>query len=540
MRPGRLFPSASACLALLLTLGGAGAAVAETLADAVALAYANNPELNRQRMVQRQRDENYVQARSEYGPTLNAEVTGGYRYRSQAGQSVNDDNNQATLTLSQPIYTFGRLRGQLASARATVTSGQEQLRSTEQNTVRNVVIVYASVLRDQARLDVGRENVAVLRDQLRENQARRRVGDVTLTDVGQADARLAAAESQLATLEATLAVSRGEYLQVIGQNPGTLAPLPDLEGLPETLEQALRAAEDNNPDLSASRYNERASSANAAAVRGAQGPTISANVQGSYFNRLYHFDGREGLKTVTGGLTLTQPLFAAGQIRSRVRSADAANLADQLAIDEQRRTVLQAVTSAWSQLAAARTSLVSGERQVASAQLAFAGMTREQRFGLRTTIDVLNAEQELQAAQLTFLQNRYTEYVSRASLLVAMGAFGARAITTNIDTYDPNDNFRRVRHKGMTPLEPIAMGLDRIGSAAVRRPLSANLTGEFGPTPNAAPALPPTPSDTLMHGELTPMTQSKLVPASERPFDANPNGIQPSTTPLPPMAPTPH
>lgn len=505
-------PLRRATLAILFAIGGAGAGAAETLADAVALAYAHNPDLNRQRYLQQVRDENYVQTRAQYGPQLSVQLSGNYGYQSTQGVSLNSDSNQAVVALSQPLYTSGRLRGALASARATVHAGQEQVRSTEQNTVRNAIIVYTGVIRDEARLAVGRENVAVLRDQLKENRARRGVGDVTLTDVGQADARLAAGESQLAILEANLAISRGEYLEVIGQNPGTLAPLPELPVLPASIDEALKLAEDNNPDLSASRYAELATSANAASVRGERGPSVSASVQGIYTNRFLQVDGRDGRKQLNAGVTLTQPLFAAGAIQSRVREADAQNLAAQVAIDGARRTALQAVTSAWSQLAAARTSLTAGERQVASAQIAFAGMRREQRSGLRSTIDVLNAEQELQAAQLGLLQNRYNEYTARAALLAAIGALNARTIVPDLDTYDPDDNFRRVRNRGLTPLEPIAMALDRIGSAAVRRPLSADLTGRNGAHPDQAPALPAQPDRASTERRLTPITESVLVP----------------------------
>ena len=507
-------------LGTVLALGLAGSACAETLADAVAMAYAHNPDLNRQRYLQQARDEGYVQARSQYGPTLSVQATGGFTRQYYPpgvllnGTTVDNDSNQATLTLSQPLYTAGRFRGALESARSTVKAGQEQVRSTEQQTVQNAIIAYAAVIRDQARLEVGRENVQVLRGQLDENRARRRVGDVTLTDVGQADARLAAAESQLAALEANLAVTRGEYLQIIGQNPGTLAPLPELAPLPQSLNDAFERAEANNPDIASTRYTEQASSANAAAIRGQQGPSVSASVQGLYTNRLLHIDGRDARKQFNAGVTITQPLFASGAIRSRVRQADAQDLAAQVAVDGERRVIMLAVTQSWSQLAATRIALVTGVRQVESAQLAFAGMVREQRFGLRSTIEVLNAEQELQQAQLSLLQSRYSEYVARAALLAAIGALNAKSIAPDIDVYDPEKHFEQVRYRGMTPLEPLAMGLDRIGSAAVRRPLSAELTGADSPLPDQAPAAQPQPTPALMAGPLVPITQSALVPES--------------------------
>ena len=511
-RPASLPSVRRIALAVALAATGATAVPAETLADAIALAYAHNPSLNRQRFLQQARDENYVQARSQYGPTLSTQVSGTYNQQSQAGFSLNGDNNTASVTLSQPLYTGGRLRGALESARANVLAGQETVRSAEQNTVQDVIATYAAVIRDEARLKVGRENVAVLRDQLAENRARRRVGDVTLTDVGQADARLAAGESQLASLEAALAISRSQYLQIVGQNPGTLAPLPDLAAIPASIDEAFRIAEDNNPDLGITRYTEQAASANVASVRGQLGPSVSANVQALYTNRIFQVDGVTGRKQVQATVTLSQPLFASGAIRSRVRAADAQDLAAQAAIDVQRRVILQDVTQNWSQLAAARIGLTSGQRQVESAQLAFAGMVREQRAGTRSTIEVLNTEQELQAAQLALLQARYNEYVSHASLLQAMGALEAKSLAPDIEINDPETHFRKVRSRGMTPLEPVVMAIDRIGSSAVRRPLSAELTGADGPVPDTTIVQPLPVDRSVTDAPFVPITQSVLVP----------------------------
>lgn len=501
----------------LLALALATPVAAETLADAMTAAYARNPSLNRQQLLQKARDEQYVQARSQYGPTLNLQADGGYQYQRAAGQSADTDNGRLFATITQPLYSAGRIRGQIAAARADIRSGQEQLRDAEQQTVQNVIIVYAAVLRDEQRLAVGRENVIVLEEQLRRNRARRRVGDVTITDVSQADARLAAAEQQLAGLAANLATSRGQYLQVVGNNPGALEPLPDLGALPKSIDEAFDLAESDNPTLLAAKYAEQSSSASAAAVRGERGPSVSLTGQGIYTNRLAQFSGPLGRKQAVASFTVTQPLFAAGAIQSRVREADARNSADQAAIDLARRNALQAVTVAWSQLTAARIALVAGERQVASAQIAFAGMSREELNGLRSTIETLNTEQELQGAQLDLLQNRYQAYVLQAALLSAIGSLRPTTIAPDLVRYDPEANFRRIHNRGMTPFEPVAMALDRIGSAGPRRPIAANLTGAGVPRPENAAALPPAPGSAQLSKPLVPITQSRLVPASELP-----------------------
>ena len=521
---GRLGLTSLATLAALGGGLGAGSARAESLADALALAYAHNPTLVAQRYTQKTIDENYVQARSLYGPTLSSTAVGQYRTQRNAGQTTSDNLGQLQATLSQPLYTSGRLRGQLLAAQAQVLGGRENLRSVEQQLIQNVIIVYAAVLRDEQRVEVGRQNVAVLEEQLRQNRARysrvgrgRGAGDVTLTDVGQSDSRLAAAEIQLASLESALAVSRGQYLQIVGRNPGTLDPLPELAAVPRSADQAFASAERNNPGLLSAKYTEQASSAAAASVRGELGPTVALNVQGTYTNRLFPFSGQLGNKELVAGVSVTQTIFASGAIRSRVRQADAQNDADQARVEAARRSAVAAVTEAWSDLASTRVALASGRRQVSSAQLAYAGMHREELEGLRSTIETLNAEQELVGAQLNFLQNRYEEYVASANLLAAVGDLRADSIVGDLDTYDPTVYFRKVRNRGQTPLEPVARVVDRLGSANPRRPIAVDLRGADSPVPDATPVLPPQPSQAEMFGALTPVTQSRLVPASELP-----------------------
>ncbi|WP_294389661.1 TolC family outer membrane protein [uncultured Sphingomonas sp.] len=481
----------------------AQAAAAETLADAISAAYDRNPVLVEQRYLQKARDENYVQARSEYGPTLSVQSNGGYSSRRALGRTVNGNSGEVEATISQPIYTAGRLRGAVESARAGVLGGQQQVRQVEQQTIQNVVQVYAAVLRDEARLQVGLEALDVLRGQLEQNSKRQEKGDVTLTDVAQSRSRVESAEQQVDVLDANMATSRSQYLQVVGHNPGTLEPLPQLPTLPSTIDQAFAKADEASPQILIARFTEQSSSANAASVRGERGPTVSLTGQGIYSNRLFQFDGRSGSKEVFGGFTLSQPLLTGGAIQSRIRQADARNLADQAGVDAARRGALQDVAQAWNDMAAARGAIAAGQRQVEAAQQAFAGMSCEELNGLRTTIETLNAQRELQGAQETLLQYRYQYYVSHAALLAAMGVLSAQDIVTNIAVYDPEANFRRVRNRGLMPLDYLGMALDRIGSASPRRPLSGDLTGINVPASNATAAMPDQPSDAMLHDKLT-------------------------------------
>lgn len=522
-------------LALVLALGASGAAAAETLMDAVEAAYANNPTLVEQRYRQKSTNESYVQARAQYGPTLSIGATARYDY-SDRRNVPSFDSNEGSLSLSvrQPVYSGGRLRGALAEARANVRGSQELLRQVEGEVIQDVIAAYAAVIRDRQRLEVARENVAALRGQFDERRARRRVRDVTVTDVAQADTRLAAGETQLANSEAQYAISRGNYLAVVGHEPGDLQPLPELPGLPPSIDEAFAVAEAENANLAAARRNEEAARANVAEQRGGQRPSATISADAGKRGELSPFDRRDLQTVVTAQVTITQPLFQGGAIRSRIRQAQDLDNAAQAVVDRVRRGTLQDVVIAWSRLAASRVAVVSGSRQVQTAQIAFAGMQREEQFGLRSTIEVLNTEQELASAQLNLLSSRYEEYLARAALLLAMGRLDARTVNSAIPARDPDAEFKKVRFRGVSPTEPVVMLLDRVGSASPYAKPKPDLRGANQPKPTGMPAMPETPGKDYTDRPLVPIAKSELVPGDRLPAAVGDYGT-PAPRPEPPQ-----
>lgn len=514
-----------------LLLGAAAllpsAASAETLIDAVEAAYAGNPTLTQQRYNQKSSNENYVQARAAYGPSVAVEVQATRDYTRLHSRDQTTKTGTGFVTLNQQIYSGGRRRGALAVARADVKASEEHLRRTEGEVVNSVIAVYAAVLRDQRRLEVSRQNVLVLQQQLAERRARRKVRDVTITDVAESDSRLAAGEVQLASAEAQLAVSRGQFLQVVGHEPGELAPLPELPGLPAKIDDAFAIADAENANLAEARRAEEASRANIAEQRGQQRPSATIQAQAGKTGDLSPINLHNYQTEVTAQLTITQPLWQGGLIRSRIRQAEDQNNAQQAVVDQERRQALEDVVAAWNQLAAARVGVVSGTRQVEAAQIAFAGNQREEAYGLRDTIQVLNAEEELVSAQLGLLSARYTEYTARSALLLAMGRLDARTVNSAIPAKEMDAEFKKVRWRGMLPTDGLMMMIDRVGSAKLYPTRKPDLRGKNQPKPTGSPAMPPTPAKRFTDAPLVPIQDSPLVtedklPASVRPYESVP------------------
>jgi outer membrane protein len=500
--------------ALLAAAGGAAicavsavgfSARAETLADAIALAYQSNPTLQGQRAEQRALDETYVSARTGFRPNAGVSASAEYEREdfgagggaattasggfvsSAGGGHFESNSGGAQLTLTQPLYTGGRTESGVRAAEATVLAGREGLRSTESGVLQTVIQAYEDVRRDQEIVGIRRNNVEVLASQLDETNTKFQVGQVTRTDTAQAEAQLAAARALLTSAQAQLQISRAEYTAVVGQNPGDLAAEPPLPGLPLTVDQAFDVAEAENPTLKKAVITEQSSRAKVAQARAANRPTISLQGTLGYSGEVQPFETRDFDRAITAMATVTQPLFTGGLNASNIRAALEQNNADRIGIEAARRQVVQGVSQAWNTMAAAHANTGSDEQQVRSARVAFEGSQAEYRAGLRTTLDVLIAEENLRDAELALVQAHHDEYVAEASLLNAMGRLEARTLVQGVDLYDPAKSFNKVKRIGAVPWEGLVEGLDSLGAPSAR---AAPAATEAQPTLGSVSMIP--------------------------------------------------
>jgi outer membrane protein/S-layer protein transport system outer membrane protein len=521
-------------LAALTSLAPAST-LAETLQDAVREAYESNPTLGEQRMRQRIYDEGYAQAESGLQPSASISAQRDHSNQRPPILDQTMESASATLTLQQPLYTGGQTAAAVKAAGAQILAGRENLSAVEGQLILNVVSVYVGVTRDQAKLKVAQDNLAALQSEYAESQARRKVRQGTITDVAQAEGRMRGAEAQVENAKAALAITRSQYLQLVGSSPDNLEPPPDLAGLPDDIDQAFEAGERINPTLNQAKFTEQSSRAKIEQAKGVYRPTLTADLSVGYTATANYVPPQDVSPTllshndetnVTASLVLRVPIFQAS-LDSQVRQAIAQNGSDQLSVEDARRTVLQSIVQAWSQLYAARTTLSAYNKQVSAFVLAYEGMRKEEPFGLRDRTEVLNAEQELASAQLALLDARYNEYVSRASLLNAIGGLSAQSIDPTVKPYRPEEYFRKIKGRGILPWGAPLAGLESIGAPSPTRPVAADLTGAGALRANLVPPLPPPPSaaelDSPMPsidaearmrvpGEVTPKFKTPSVP----------------------------
>ena len=479
---------ALASVAIIAVVTGMGAPVwAETLREAIALAYQTNPSLLAQRANQRALDESIVQARAGLRPRLDVTLSSSHTqsYGDMAG--FDGDSASASIGLSQTLWSGGRIGHGITAAEAEILAGRENLRDIEQTVLASVIQAYADVLRDTEVLRIRQSNLGVLQRQLEEASARFEVGEITRTDVAQSEARLAQSEADLANAQAQLSVSRASYAAVVGQSPGDLAPMPALPGVPADFDAALDVALLDNPGIRAAAYNLRAAEAKVAAAKAEYMP--SARLTASYGGSNTDFDriGDIGDTTrLTAGATVSVPLFTGGLNSSRVAQAlERANVA-QINVEGERRNTLQSVSSAYAQALSARSSLDAGTEAVRAATVAAEGVRQEAQVGLRTTLDVLNQELELRNAEVTLASARRNEYVAQANLLAAMGRLEGADLDPTLTIYNPADNYDRVRNRGALPWDGLVEAIDRIvappivpANDAVDAPIDQQLKSEI-------------------------------------------------------------
>ncbi len=443
----------AAVLATVLGAAPFSAASAQTMEAALARAYNGNPTLNSQRAQVRITNENVPQALSGYRPLITAsgdigaEITNTHT-PTTGGVSLRNTERTAPrgvgVQVSQNIFNGGATTSSVSAAESQVLGARATLRNTEQNVLLDAATSYMNVLRDTAILNLNRNNVEVLEEQLRQTRDRFQVGEVTRTDVAQAEARLSSAQSQAILAESNLKTSIARYRQNVGAEPRQLAPGKPVEHLlPKSLEAALRGALTAHPAIIASLHGVDAAELQVKVTEAGLYPSLDVigNIARRYDNQ---FGGDKATTaSIVGRLTI--PIYEGGQIYSRTRQAKETAGQRRIDVDTQRDSVRAAVVSAWGGLDAAKAQIISAQAQVQAAETALAGVREEAKVGQRTTLDVLNAQQELVSARSSLVTAQRDRVVASYSVLSAIGQLSAETLRLRTEIYDARRHYDQVK-----------------------------------------------------------------------------------------------
>lgn len=453
-----LYSGIAVGLAVTIAAGTARAEV-HTLQEALAAAYSNNPTLQAGRAQLRSVDENVPAALAGWRPTVSVAGSFGYATGTNRTQTTNTFTSQTLgtysqagrrettgqLTVTQPLYRGGRTTAGTNRAQSQVMSQRASLIATEQQVFGNSVNSYVSVIQDQELLQLDLNNEQVLAKQLQATNDRFRVGEITRTDVAQAEAALAGATATRQAAEGTLATARASFEQYIGEVPGKLVEPQPLKLPTVNLDQARALASANNPNVVAALFNDSAAKDNFDLQYSALMPNVA--LQGTAFrneNVVQNNLRQTGAQVLAN---LTVPIFQGGAEYAAIRQARQAEQQARKQVDDARRTATQSLVSAWETYQAAKSTISSTRAQIRSNEIALEGVQREAIVGSRTTLDVLNAEQALLQSRTTLVQNLASFVNASYSVAAAVGRLTARDLNLNVSFYDETAYYNAVRDR---------------------------------------------------------------------------------------------
>lgn len=430
---------------------------AETLADALADAYRNSNLLEQNRALLRAADEDAAQAIASMRPIIAFIAQGSYsglRQRNFLSRKVVTEGLSSSLQLTAEItlYDFGERRLSLQAARETVLATRQGLLQIEQDVLLSGVQAYMDLVSTSEFVDLRQANVRLITQELRAARDRFEVGEVTRTDVSIAEARLSAARANMAVAEGDLDVAKAAFRAAIGRAPGRTSGAGRAPAIPNNMEEAIGIAVRGHPAIRKAQHEvtvaelaaEIAKTRNRGRLSGSAGVGIN----------------QDGDENSSVGLTFRQPLYQGGAVSSLYRQAIARRDAARAGLLQTTRLIEQNVRNSWAQLEVSNAQIQASARQIQAAQVAFDGVQEEAKLGARTTLDVLNAEQELLDARTARVNAGARQVVAVYSVLSSMGLLTVEHLQLGVPVYDPETYYNAVRNAPSTSTQ--GQRLDRI------------------------------------------------------------------------------
>jgi len=454
---GRAAIVSRVALAVFLTFAGVAAhpasGAAETLLDALSATYQYSPTLDAERARQRARDEDIARANSGYRPDINASASVGREAdwtKAQGGvlssHSVTSPRGYA-IDAVQPLFTGFQVTNAVNAAEANDRAGRETLRQTEQQVLLDAVTAYGDVVRDQAIVKLNENNLKFLDAELKATQDRFNVGEVTKTDVAQAQARRALGQSDLDLARANLKSSRAIFEQVVGHPPMNLIePNPNTRLVPRSVDDAVAIGTKENPQVVQALYSEQAARFTVDQVRGQLLP--QAQLEANWTDS---FDPSEAIDrgssaSVVGRVNV--PIYPqGGEVYAQIRQAKHTHVSLLQQIEEARSLTQSQVVQAWAQLQGFKAQAQSDRASITANTTALEGVKEEERVGQRTLLDVLNAQQELLQSQVNLETTKRNILVASYTLVSSIGRLSVSEVGAASQVYHPEVHYQEVRNK---------------------------------------------------------------------------------------------
>ena len=443
---------AAAGLALAATVGAAPNAPAQSLIETLSTTYNSNPDLLAARALLRQTDESLAQAVANWRPRVSLSLNYNKNidenfpmsspYVPLPATSYLLNGKSTVLQLTQPLFLGGQTIASTKQAQANIQAQRASLADTEQTVLLSAVTSYSDVVQNLAIADARRNNVRVLVQQLDATRERFRVGELTITDVSQAEARLELAKADLVQADTNVRIAEAAFQRTVGKKPGKLGEIPLVGGLPGSEEEAVALAMDAGPRSISAQYRISAASYGVNNAIGAVLPQV--NLVGTLQQQFDVQVPGDRFYNYILGVQATIPLYQGGGEWSKIRQAKELVGQRRAELDSARRSVAENTIRSWRQLDSSRSRVTSFESQVRANEVALNGVRQEALVGSRTTLDVLNAEQELLNSQVNLIQARRDVQISYYGLLAGVGRLTARTLSLPVEYYDEERYYNEV------------------------------------------------------------------------------------------------
>ena len=435
-------------ISFALAAGFSIPAFGQTLPEALAASYRNSSILESSRALLRVSDESVSQAVAVLRPVINLVATSQGRFADSSGSQGMSGGDSLTgtlrLTMDLLLSDGGSQKLAIKAAEEGVLAARQTLVETEQNVLLGAVRAYYDVLRYSRLLTLERNNLRLISTELDAARNRFRLGAITRTDVSAVEARLASARSAVALREGELSIARETYRLEVGEYPESLEFSPLIVELPSSLEEATETARRNHPSIIRAQHTAAAADFNVQRSETVLNPRVSLGGSVALDRDLERWSG-SGSTTSTISLTANMPLYSGGANMALLRQGLAVSQQARFDLLQAVRSAEQGVASAWARFEIASASITARREQVESAQIAYDGMREEAALGLRSTLDVLDTEQRLLSARTDLITAETDRDVSVYALVAAMGRLTAAGLGLEVDMYDPQVNYERVK-----------------------------------------------------------------------------------------------
>ncbi len=453
-------------------------AMAETLTDALISAYKHSGLLDQNRALLRAADEDVAVAVASLRPTL--DYIASWTWADRSSTISGDDLLSGSVALSGSLllYDFGASKLRVDMAKETVLATRDGLTKVEQGVLLKAVSAFMDVRTAADLVALKSNNVRLLTQELRAANDRFEVGEVTQTDVAQAQARLAAARAGEAAAQGQMAVAREAFKAAVGHYPGTLSAPPRAPATAGSVEEAKAVARRTHPDMLMAQRQVKIAELGVQLALASMKPSVKAGLQ-TKLNIGVPQSGRDALGnpvilpendflSSSASISVSGPIYHGGKLSALYRKALAQAEAQRANLHVVQKTVDQNVGNAWAQVAIATAQIEATDRQIRATRVALRGAREEASLGARTTLDVLNAEQELLDAEDARLTAGAGRYLAVYQLLFAMGLLTADHLHLGIVTYDPEAYYNAVSTAPVREVSPQGEKLDAVLKALGR------------------------------------------------------------------------